>query len=145
MTEKSMVLSNMPELGITQYINPNWFTSCCYLQASDFPEFQQLTKSLKGFSNVNILLYLATCFWEKYVHISELDNKERKREHLWKNNYQIILHKRHYPVTYTGSRMDDIPPVWLLWLQRAYCILFLSCILWNITNVCKELSTIEEW
>ena len=80
MTEKSVVLNNMPELGITQYINPNWFT-CCYLQASDFPEFQQLTKSLKGFSNVNILLYLATCFWGKYVHISELDNKERKREH----------------------------------------------------------------
>ena len=50
MTEKSMVLRNMSELGITQYINPNWFTSCCYLQASDFPEFQQLTKSLKGFS-----------------------------------------------------------------------------------------------
>lgn len=47
MSEKSRGLRNMSELGINQCINPNWLTSCCYLQASEFPKFQQLAENFK--------------------------------------------------------------------------------------------------
>lgn len=138
-----MGLRNMSELGIIRCVNPNWFTSCCYLQASEFPRFQQLFKKFKRVFKCKYSSLLGNLFLGETRSHFRFSTIRRKSESI---SERIIIRqlcvKGVILLPYTWSRMDNILPVFLLWLQRAYCILFLSCILRNIPNVHKELSTI---
>ena len=72
-----------------------------------------------------------------------LHMKKRELKYLRKNNDQITLCKGHHSDTKDNGTGWIIALLFsFLRLPRAYYILFLSCIVWNIPLVHKELSTI---